>query len=473
MRKFARQFHQEINIDLSKPLVVSVSGGVDSMVLLDFLRRLELKVVVVHFNHQKRANSQKEADLVREYTEKYNLPFNYFKLTINSSDFQNRARILRHRHLEEVAHRLKTPYIVTAHHLDDVLETILINLTRGSNIHGYAGMRQITQIGNYTYVKPLLYHDKEALIDFASRMKVPYMEDESNYTTEYLRNRYRLTLVPIMKQENQNLLQAVKQYNLQLNAAFDSIREQTLEYIEGRDNINIPQFRPLNRAVQEDIIAYMLESKSVNVNYRLIERIRNVLLSKKPNQTINLSNQLQLVKFYEKAEIKPASEFYFKKIRIKESDPKSKVHLDEFSYSSKRINTTALQVRIPYEDIEFPLWARNRLDGDILEYDYGRKKLKKFLIDEKMPMEERQNLWIITDNQDRILWIPNHYINQNLGTGKSLYITFYGGKENEKWHFKSISICGWNWCYLQAFRRTNHERLWGEGISNCWLIKRM
>ncbi len=432
MRKFARQFYDEIDIDLSKPLIVSVSGGVDSMVLLDFLRRMDLNIVVVHFNHQRRQQSDREAEMVKEYTDKYNLAYNYYKLNITSSDFQNRARILRHRHLEEVAKRLNTPYIFTAHHLDDLLETILINITRGSNLLGYAGMRLITQIGNFQYVKPLLYHSKDEIIDYATRNNVPYMEDDSNYTTEYLRNRYRLTLVPIMKQENANLLTVIKQYNQQLIAAYDAIKNETLAYLEGKDNINIPQFKQLSQAVQDDVIAHLLESNKVNVNYRLVERIRKVLLSKKPNQTVSLSNQYQLVKFYEKAEIKPATEFYFKKIKIKELDSKSKTHLEEFSYSSKRINTQDLQVRIPYDDIEFPLWARNRLDGDILEYDYGRKKLKKFLIDEKIPMEDRQNLWIITDNQDRILWIPNYYTNQNLGTGKSLYITFSGGKVDEK-----------------------------------------
>lgn len=432
MRKFSRQFQQEIDIDLTKPLVLSVSGGVDSMVMLDFLRRSRLKVVVVHFNHQKRRISDKEAKMVQDYCDQFHIQYNYYRLTVNSSDFQNRARILRHRHLEEVASRLNTPYIFTAHHLDDLLENVLMNLTRGSNLLGYAGMRQITEMGDYIYVKPFLYHDKESLIEYAKRHNVPYMDDESNYTTEYLRNRYRLTIVPIMKQENPNLLQVIKQYNHQLIAAYDAIRAKTIDFMEDQDNINIPKFKLLSQAVQDDIIAYFLEKNKVNINYRLVERIRTVLLSKKPNQTVTLSNQLQLVKFYDKAEIKPSAEFYFKKIKLKEADPKNKVHVDEFSYSSKKINTDSLQVKISYDDIEFPLWARNRLDGDVLEYDYGRKKLKKFLIDEKIPMEERQNLWIITDNQDRILWIPNHYINQNLGTGKSLYITFYGGNENEK-----------------------------------------
>jgi tRNA(Ile)-lysidine synthetase-like protein len=432
MHKFSRQFHKEIDIDLTKPLVLAVSGGVDSMVMLDFLRRSNLKVVVVHFNHQKRISSDAEAQMVHDYCEKYHLPYNYFKLTVNSSDFQNRARILRHLHLEEVASRLNTPYILTAHHLDDLLETILINLTRGANILGYAGMRQITEMGKYIYVKPLLYHDKESLIDYASRYQVPYMDDESNYTTEYLRNRYRLTLVPIMKQENPNLLEVIIQYNQQLIAAFDSIRNQTLEYLDENDIIDIPQFKELSRAVQDDVVAYLLERNEVNLNYRLVEQIRDVLLSDKPNQTIDLSNQLQLVKFYDQAEIKPTTEFYFKKIQIKEVDPKSTTNIDEFSYSNTKINTSCLQIKINYDQIEFPLWARNRLDGDILEYDYGRKKLKKFLIDEKIPMEERQNLWIITDNQDRILWIPKYYLNQNMGDAKSLYITFYGGKEDGK-----------------------------------------
>lgn len=426
MRKFVRQFNHEITIDLTKTLVVSVSGGLDSMVLLDFLRRMDLNLVVVHFNHQQRRESTAEAKMVKDYCETHNLAYNYFKLNITSSDFQNRARILRHRHLEDVANRVKSPYILTAHHLDDLLESILISLTRGSNLLGYAGMRQENKIGNFIYVKPFLYHDKEALQEYAKRHDVSYMEDASNYSTEYLRNRYRLALVPIMKQENQNLLAVVKQYNQQLLAAYDAVRAETLEYVSEYENINIPKYRLLSQAVQEDIIAYYLEINNININYRLVSRIRNVLLSKKPNQTVNLSNQYQLVKFYEKAEIKPASEFYFKKVRIKEADSKTKAHLEDFSYSSKRINTTALQVRIAYSDIEFPLWARNRIDGDILEFDYGRKKLKKFLIDEKIPMEDRQNMWIITDNQDRILWIPNYYINENLGAGKSLYITFYG-----------------------------------------------
>ena len=218
--------------------------------------------------------------MVKEYTEKYHIPFNYYKLTINSSDFQNRARILRHRHLEEVASRLNTPYIVTAHHLDDLLETVLISLTRGSNILGYAGMRQITEIGNYTYVKPFLYLEKAELLDYANRHRVPYMEDESNYTSEYLRNRYRLTLVPIMKQENPNLLQMIKQYNMQLVAAYDDIRSQAIAFLDDRETINIPRFRFLSTAVQDDVIAYLLETNKVNINYRLIERIRKVLLSK-------------------------------------------------------------------------------------------------------------------------------------------------------------------------------------------------
>lgn len=434
MRKFSRQFKQEIDIDTQKPLVVSVSGGVDSMVMLDFLRRMGLSLVVVHFNHQKRAQSEKEADMVREYAKKYELPFNYYKLTINStSNFQNRARILRRRHLQEVARRNDTPYILTAHHLDDLLENILISLTKGGSLQSYAGMRQVHQQGDFIYVKPFLYHDKDALLETAKKYHIPYMEDDSNYTTEFLRNRYRLTVIPIMKQENENLLTQAKHYNQQLISAYDHIRKQAIEFLEGRDTINIPRYRRLDRAVQDEVIAYLLEEKGVNLNYRLINRIRKVLLSKKPNQTVNLSGRYQLVKFYEKAEIKPSTEVYFKKIKLKESDGTPAGNTDDFFYSSRRILSNELTVRVQYDegDIVFPLWARNRIDGDKLEYDYGHKKLKKLLIDEKVPMDERNNLWVITDDNDRILWIPNYYINQTLGKKESIYISFSGDKNND------------------------------------------
>ncbi|NLB85036.1 MAG: tRNA lysidine(34) synthetase TilS, partial [Acholeplasmataceae bacterium] len=187
MQKLIRQFKKEINIDFSKKLIVSVSGGVDSMVLMDFLRRLKLNIVIVHFNHQVRGQSIDEANMVRDYAEKYCLPFNYFKLDLNlTSDFQNKARNLRRKHLEDVAKRNQTPYIVTAHHLDDLLETILIKITRGSSLDRYCGMELIAQQGEFIYVKPSLYQQKEKFYSFAEEYDVPFMVDQSNFSDSYL-----------------------------------------------------------------------------------------------------------------------------------------------------------------------------------------------------------------------------------------------------------------------------------------------
>jgi tRNA(Ile)-lysidine synthetase-like protein len=420
MQKLIRQFKKEINIDFSKKLIVSVSGGVDSMVLMDFLRRLKLNIVIVHFNHQVRGQSIDEANMVRDYAEKYCLPFNYFKLDLNlTSDFQNKARNLRRKHLEDVAKRNQTPYIVTAHHLDDLLETILIKITRGSSLDGYSGMEQISQQGEFIYVKPFLYQQKEKFYSFAEEYDVPFMVDQSNFSDSYLRNRYRLALVPIMKQENENLLTQIEQYSKQVSAAYKFIRKNTLEFVKDSPNLNIPKFKKLDQAIQDDVIAYYLELNGINLNFRLIEKIRKVLLSKKPNQTVYLSNKYQLVKFYEKAEIKPRNEIYFKKIKAsKELSPEL-----EFFYSTKRSTSKAITIKLSYDEIKFPLWARTREDGDILSYDYGTKKLKKLLIDSKVPMEERDKLVVITDDNNKILWIPNYYVNHTLGSKNSIYLS--------------------------------------------------
>lgn len=425
MKKFKRHFKKEIKIDFKKRLVVSVSGGVDSMVLLDFLRKMNLDLVVVHFNHQIRPESDLEASLVSDYCSKYNLSFNYFLLDFTTkTNFEEKARNLRRKHLEEVAKRVKTPYIFTGHHLDDLVETVLMKFTRGSNLLGYSGMEQITQDKDFIYVKPFLYISKDDLLDYANRNNLKHMTDNSNYTLDYTRNRFRNAIIPILKQENENLLTQTKQYSRQLLFAYKFIRENTLNYWKENDSIIISQFKKLNRAVQDDVICYYLEQNNININYRIIHRIRKTLLSSKPNQTISLSNNMQLVKFYEKAILKPKSEVYFKKIPTEKG---LKIETT-FSYSTKRpTSNKAISVKLNYNKLSFPLICRNRKDGDILEFNYGRKKLKKLLIDSKINYKERNDLIVITDSNNKILWIPGYYFNQTLGTKNQIYLSYEGG----------------------------------------------
>ena len=405
----------------NKPILLSVSGGVDSMVLLHLLIKNDFDVHVLHFNHQKREKSHEEAKLVQSYCEEHHVSFHYILLDFNSSgNFHDQAHKLRKYHLLQTAKEIKSKHIVTAHHADDLLESILIKMTRGSNLLGYAGMQYSYQKNGITYLKPLLYTSKKEIIQYATKHKVPYMEDESNDGNSYLRNRYRHAITPIMKQENPQLLEQIKQYHMQITHAFKYIRKQAISYISN-DTINLDVYKNLDETIQNEIIAYLLENQQIEFNFDKLHAIKLMLLNDTPNQTYDLNHKYVFIKAYNKATIEVDSQIKQAFIEVKNNVSLPK-NMKIFTFLDETTHNTEEFIKLCYNKLAFPLWLRHRLDGDKLAYTYGHKKLKKLLIDQKVPIKKRDSLWVLTDNNNQILWVENYYLNETLGHNKTLYI---------------------------------------------------
>lgn len=419
MKSIPSILKNELHIPTSSTLVLSISGGIDSMVMLHMLKDSPYKLVVTHFNHLKRDQSLIEKDLVENYCKAYAIPFHYYTIKIKEGNFHHQAHILREHYLNEVAKLHNTPYILTAHHLDDLFENILIKMTRGSNLLGYAGMQQMNVTDSYTYIKPLLYVSKKEIRVYAQENEVPYLDDESNEENTYLRNRYRHSVVPIMKQENDMLLDQIKQYHSQISDAFFFIREQTKRNIKN-DHISIDQFKTWDRALQDDAIAYVIENNELNISYEIIQKIKRMLLSTKPNAIYRLNKNNCFVKSYKDAFIKPLSDKSDTQYIIHEGDSRIG-NMAIFTLLPKTNANTEEFTKLCYNKLAFPLILRHRTEGDQLSYSYGHKKLKKLFIDEKIPMDVRNELWILTDHDGIILWVQNHYLNQTLGHEKELY----------------------------------------------------
>lgn len=419
----------ELKLQIKHPLIASISGGIDSMVLLSLLVKTDYQIVVVHFNHLKRDESIIEKSLVENYCKEHEIPFHYYTIEINEGNFHSQAHHLRSHYLMEVAKLYKTPYLLTAHHLDDLFENILIKLTRGSNLLGYAGMQQIHTSSHFTFVKPFLFISKKEIVDYALKFKVPYLDDSSNEDNYYLRNRYRHSVVPIMKQENDALLEQIKQYHLQISSAFSFIRETTKSLINSNFVIHLESFKTAHPSVQDDMIAYLIEQSSTSFTYETVQQIKHILLSKKPNQNYTLSKTLSFVKVYDKALIKPFNEVKPFKIPLKEGMNKLQ-NMAIFTFFLNSNSNTAEFTKLCYNELAFPLWIRHREDGDLLAYEFGHKKLKKLLIDLKVPMEERDHLWVLTDNNNQILWVEKHYLNQTLGNQQTAYIELKGDQKH-------------------------------------------
>lgn len=179
--------------------VVAVSGGVDSVVLLDMLQRLpELQLVVAHFDHGIRPDSHLDAEFVGQLAKRYNLPFETKRMELGQRASEELARKHRYEFLRQVAKK-HGGVIMTAHHADDVIETIAINHLRGTGWRGLAVL-------DSDIVRPLLGMSKEVVKDYAQKRGLTWREDSTNASDAYLRNRVRRAHQGLSKEAKQQLL---------------------------------------------------------------------------------------------------------------------------------------------------------------------------------------------------------------------------------------------------------------------------
>ena len=410
--KFIRE-----SIPSGSTLVVGVSGGPDSMCLLNLL--LELKeerrynIVVAHINHGLRKESDEEYEYVKKFSSDHNLLFEGIKLgKFDTNSIENEARTKRYNFYEEVLKKYKSKYLLLAHHGDDLVETILMRLTRGSTIDGYSGFNKISLRDKYSIYRPLVFYTKDEIIEYLEEKHIDYRIDKSNFDKKYTRNRYRLDILPVLKKENKNIHKKYLTFSEELEESNNFIDKYvSSRYIDiVKDNII-----DLNLLLKEDrfiikriINKYLFNNYKSNIN--LIESkhvlsILDLIDSNKPNTFITLPNNIMLEKSYDKLYIKDTDKLDNYKIAIKD-----KVVLGD--YIIKKVDSTDLTnnyvCHLNSKDISLPLYVRNRKDGDYIEILNlnGKKKIKDLFIDSKIDKSLRDNYPLVVDSNDNIVWIP-------------------------------------------------------------------
>lgn len=409
------------HLTTNKALIVSVSGGVDSMSLLHFLYQNKLNIVVVHFNHLTRPETVKEAELVQSFCEIRKIPFYSFELSVPQSNFHHQAHRLRAYYLESVAKQRKTPFIVTAHHLNDLFETMLISQTRGGHLLSYAGMQVTRKKGNFIYLKPCLYLNKQQLMTYAKENAVPFLDDYSNESHAYLRNRYRHSVIPFFYQENDNLNEQIINYHTQVTKAHNFIRDCTLKLIDNKTELSLVTFKQQAEAVQEDMLACLFEMHQLTFNYRTILQIKKMILTKKPNNRFQITPNLDFIKAYDRLYI--GKETKPKQTPFTLSEGANRINnMAIFTLLSKSPANSSEFSKLCYNELAFPLILRRRENGDRVTFKFGTKKLKDLLIDLKIPLSLRDGLWVLVDQNNQVLWIPHIYLNETLGDKNTLYL---------------------------------------------------
>jgi tRNA(Ile)-lysidine synthase/bifunctional protein TilS/HprT len=414
------------NLDPNQIYIIAISGGVDSMVLLHHLVAKKIKLQVVHFNHLTRSNALEDKALVQNYCLEKKLDFHYFELNCPPKNFQAQARLLRQQKLMQIATKYKTSFILTAHHLNDLAETILQKIIRSSTLLGYSGMQIQTPWQDFIFLKPFLYVPKTKIISYASFHQIPFLEDYTNQKPTYQRNQIRHQVIPYLE-NNTSFLQNIHKYHQIILQAHNFIRKQTLLFISKHINhslnqtssIELAPFLKLDLVIQKDIILLLLEQQNITKKFIFIQNIvKGMNNPYKPNLSWHLNSNWHLIKDYQ----------YIKLIRPSLTPSfallKPLLYVSTCNFCLACISSSLQCLYYNPSKVIFPLKLRLRQPKDTLKFSFGTKKLKKFLIEKKVPLTQRNNLWLVVDNLENILCIPHLYTNLTLGNQTRIYLAF-------------------------------------------------
>jgi len=264
-----------INVPSGK-YVVAVSGGVDSVVLLDLLASSRFQIpnsefIVAHFNHGIRDDSDKDENLVAKLAESHGLKFVSTKGQLGKNASEAEARQARYDFLHKIMTQEHASAIITAHHQDDVIETSIINILRGTNRRGLTALRSQKNI-----IRPLLLYPKSELVKYAKEHKLKWREDSTNLDKKFLRNKVRLDIVSKMTPEQRvqwlKILDSNEQKNQKIDGLLDMILKRGLH--KGRPVLARQWFNMLPHSVSKEVIAYILHQQGLkDIDKKTIERL--------------------------------------------------------------------------------------------------------------------------------------------------------------------------------------------------------
>ncbi len=400
-------------------IVVGASSGPDSMALLNMLLKIrdeyELKIVCCHVNHNVRKQSIEEEEYMKNYSKDNKLIFETMTITEYGDDnFENEARNIRYHFFEEIVEKYNAKYLMTAHHGDDLIETILMRIVRGSNLNGYSGFKDYIDMGNYYLVRPLINFTKDELVKYDELENVKYYIDSSNSNTNYTRNRYRKVILPFLKKEDENVHKKfIKFSNLlqETNTFVNRVRDKELKKVFKNGKLLIDKYLEVDDFIQKEILYFLMQEfyqdDLILINDKHIDLIYNTIIGKKSNVRLDLPNGVVGIKSY--------NEFYL----TLETDELTEYEIELSDYAilpnghnikhvKDEDNNSNFICRLSSEEIMLPLTVRTRKIGDkiTLKGNGGTKKIKDIFINEKINVNDR-DLWpIVTDSLGRVVWIP-------------------------------------------------------------------
>lgn len=397
-------------------VVIGLSGGPDSMALLDILiqykKIIGFDIICAHVHHNIRKESDYEANFVKDYCEKKNIIFEMTKFNYAEKFTESLGHKMRYEYFKKIIDKYNAKYLFTAHHGDDLVETILMKIVRGASLSGYLGFESIIKNENYITLRPLVFVTKDDILDYNKKRNIPYVLDISNNDESYTRNRYRKYLLPRLKEEDKNVHLKFLEFSNTLKEYQDYVSsscEKIYDSIISNQKLNISQLKKNERIIVKAIIYRWLSNiykDNINlINKKHIDSLIKIIESNKPNMELDLPN-LRIVKQYDKLSIeKNVIKYEYEYIINKETilpNGKKILMVDKSNISNNYVTY------LYSNDIRLPLYVRNIKHGDkmTIKNMNGHKKIKDILINEKINVEDRINCPVVVDSNGEIIWLP-------------------------------------------------------------------
>ena len=385
------------------------------MALLHYLiNNYKDKIIVAHINHNVRKQSNTEELFLSNYCKDNNITFECMKITeYKENNFENEARKKRYKFYKEILTKYNSSYLFLAHHADDLMETIIMKIIRGSNINGYAGIKKISYQDNYYIVRPFLDYTKQDILEYIKKYNITYYDDYTNNDITYTRNRIRHNIIPLLKKEDINIHKKFIKYSNTLNEYNDYINyeiDNIIKDIYINNTLYVDKFNIMHPFIKKNILYHILNNiynnKENIVKDIHIKNILNLINNPKPNITINMPNNIYVTKEYNILIF--SNKYNIENYNIK-FDKKASIN----NFTIEQIEDTKLNgndiCRLNSNEIRLPLYIRNKKDGDYIEL-LGlnkKKKIKEIFIECKIPIRQRNNYPVLVDSKNNILWLPN------------------------------------------------------------------
>jgi len=404
-------------------ILLAVSGGKDSMAMLHLFVAAKMSIGVAHCNFQLRAKAADEDEnFVKQTCQQLNIPFH--SIRFDTADYaekhkistQMAARELRYNWFEEIKTTHHYHSIATAHHQNDVAETMLINLTKGSGLSGLHGIKA----KNNHVIRPLLCFTTDEIQQYISTHQISYREDQSNASVKYVRNKIRHEVLPKLAEINPNIIETLNKTATHFSAT-ENILMQKIEEEKKRcfttENelvkINIEHLQQLHPLTT--YLYYFLSP--FHFNFDDCEQITLSLNGNSGKQFFSTTHQL--IKDRAFLLLSPKTENQPEPIIIHTindfTESPINIKLEIIANKNTTFKTAKNIAYLDADKIAFPLYFRKWKEGDSFTPFgmKGKKKLSDYFIDEKFSIPEKEATWLLTDKNDNIIWVVNSRTDDN------------------------------------------------------------